>query len=74
MIITIVNLDTRNKQSGWVHLPAGDWGLGPEQSFEVQDLLTDSVHRWRGLRNYVELNPQGVPAHVLLLRRARRRV
>ena len=74
VIITIVNLDTRNKQSGWVHLPAGDWGLGPEQSFEVQDLLTDSVHRWRGLRNYVELNPQGVPAHVLLLRHARRRV
>ena len=41
------------------------------QPFQVHDLLTDARYLWQGARNFVSLDPQRVPAHVLRLRRAR---
>ncbi len=68
VIVGIVNLDFRYKQAGWVQLPLEEFGLDPNQPFEVQDLLTYARFQWRGPRNYVELNPAQVPAHVLKVR------
>jgi starch synthase (maltosyl-transferring) len=63
-ILVIVNLDTRYVQSGWV-----EFGLGGEE-YEVQDLLGGGRYRWQGdKKNYVELNPQALPAHILLVHR-----
>jgi starch synthase (maltosyl-transferring) len=39
----------------------------------VHDLITDARYLWQGARNYVSLDPQRVPAHVLRLRRRLRR-
>ena len=36
--------------------------------YEVHDLLTDARYVWRGPRNYVELHPSTVPAHVFRVR------
>jgi starch synthase (maltosyl-transferring) len=62
-ILVVVNLDTRNVQSGWV-----DFGFGGE-AFEVQDLLGGGRYTWKGNKNYVELNPHALPAHVFLVQR-----
>lgn len=64
VILVIVNLDYRYKQSGWVELSLEKLGLKPEQAYQVHDLLTDARYRWHGTRNYVELNPQTIPAHL----------
>ena len=68
VILTVVNLDPHHRQSGWVELPLEELGLNPKQPFQAHDLLTDARYLWRGPRNYVELNPHSVPAHILRLR------
>jgi starch synthase (maltosyl-transferring) len=65
VILVVVNLDYRYQQSGWVELGLEELGLKAEQPYRVRDLLTDTAYQWRGSRNYVELSPQKVPAHIL---------
>ena len=67
-ILVIVNLDPRNTQSGFVEVPMEQFGLAPDASFEVEDLLTGARYAWRGSRNYVALNPGNMPAHILRVR------
>jgi starch synthase (maltosyl-transferring) len=69
IILTVVNLDPHHTQSGWVELPLEDFGLEAQQPYQVHDLLTDARYLWHGTRNYVELNPQIVSAHIFRLRR-----
>ncbi len=66
-ILVIVNLDYRYKQSGWVDLSLGELGLNPEESFRIYDILSDTSYEWHGSRNYVELDPQKITAHVFRL-------
>jgi starch synthase (maltosyl-transferring) len=69
IVLVIVNLDPHYKQSGWVEIPLADYQLAPDQSYQVHDLLTDARYLWRGARNYVELNPSVLPAHIFKVRR-----
>ena len=68
-VIVVVNVDPRHKQSGWVELPLEDLNLDPRIPYQVHDLLTDSRYLWHGHRNYVEIDPQVVPAHIFRIRR-----
>lgn len=68
LILVVVNLDSRNTQSGWIYVPLDYFGIGPQQPFEVHDLLADARYTWQGSRNYIELNPAKIPAHVFKLR------
>ncbi|MGH7506397.1 MAG: alpha-1,4-glucan--maltose-1-phosphate maltosyltransferase, partial [Longimicrobiales bacterium] len=72
VILTVVNLDPRNVQSGWVEVPIADFGIADDEVYEVHDLLSDARYRWRGAWNYVELNPGVVPAHVFRIESAAR--
>jgi starch synthase (maltosyl-transferring) len=70
VIVTVVNLDPYHTQSGWVELSLKELELEPQQPYQVHDLLTHARYIWQGSRNYVELNPQSVPAHIFqVLRR-----
>ena len=69
IILVIVNLDPHHTQRGWVTLPLERWGLRAQDAFQVHDLLTGARYLWSGPRNYVELDPRFVPAHLLRLRR-----
>ncbi|HXH50256.1 MAG TPA: alpha-1,4-glucan--maltose-1-phosphate maltosyltransferase [Terriglobia bacterium] len=69
IILVVVNLDPHYTQSGWLDLPLDYFGLDPHQAFQAHDLLTDSRYLWQGTRNYVELNPHIMPAHILRIRR-----
>src|SRR6266516_804835 len=69
IILVIVNLDPHYKQSGWVEVPLQDFQLAANQSYQVHDLLTGARYLWQGARNYVELNPSALPAHIFKVRR-----
>jgi starch synthase (maltosyl-transferring) len=60
----VVNLDPVNRQMGWVDVALKEFRLAAEESYEVYDLLTDKKYIWQGSRNYVELNPAVLPAHI----------
>ncbi len=63
-ILVIVNLDSFNRQMGFVDVVLKEFRLAAGESYEVHDLLTDKKYVWQGSRNYVELNPAVLPAHV----------
>jgi starch synthase (maltosyl-transferring) len=69
VILTVVNLDPHQAQSGWVDLDVGALRYDPGQPYQVHDLLSDQRYIWRGRYNYVLLDPQRAPAHVFRLRR-----
>jgi len=64
MIFVVVNLDPHNRQAGWVNVDVAALHLGSEESYRVHDLLTDARYVWHGSRNFVDLNPALLPAHV----------
>jgi starch synthase (maltosyl-transferring) len=68
-VLIVVNLDPHYKQSGFITLPLEELGLDPRQPYQAHDLLTDARYLWHGARNYVELNPETVPAHIFVIRR-----
>jgi starch synthase (maltosyl-transferring) len=68
IILVIVSLDFRYKQSGWVQVPLDAFRLDPNQPFQVHDLLTGARYQWQGSSNYVELDPAQMPAHILKVR------
>jgi starch synthase (maltosyl-transferring) len=70
IILVVVNLDYRYKQSGWVDLSLEELGLDHGQPYEVHDLLADATYQWQGSRNYVELDPQKIPAHIFRIHQA----
>jgi starch synthase (maltosyl-transferring) len=69
VILTVVNLDPNFTQTGMVELPLEELGIDPQQPYQVHDLLTDSRYMWSGTKNFVELNPKLLPAHIFSLRR-----
>jgi starch synthase (maltosyl-transferring) len=64
VILVAVNLDFQHPQSGFVELDLESLGLAPHETFEVHDLLSGGRYTWSGPRNYIELNPQQLPAHL----------
>ena len=66
-ILVAINLDPFHVQDGWVDLDLDRIGIGPEQDFFVDDLLTSTRYTWHGPRNYVRLNPEFQPAHIFLV-------
>jgi starch synthase (maltosyl-transferring) len=69
-VIVIVNLDPHRMHECMIHIPLEKLGIGEEELFEIEDLLTGIRHTWRGRRNYVRLDPNERIGHVMrLLRR-----
>ncbi len=68
VILVVVNLDPNYTQAGWTHLKLETLGVELSQPFQVHDLLTGAHYIWNGPRNYVELNPHRMPAHVFRIR------
>jgi len=72
MILVVVNLDHNYIQSGWVDLPLERFDIDEGRPFLVNDLLTNAHYQWRGQYNYVELNPEVLPAHIFQIQATRR--
>jgi starch synthase (maltosyl-transferring) len=69
VVVSVVNLDPHNTQAGWVELDLEKLDLGKGRPFQAHDLLTGARHMWHGGRNYVQLNPHVIPAHIFRIRR-----
>ncbi len=67
--LTVVNLSPHYVHSGWVHLDLQGLGVRADRPFQVVDLLTKASYTWEGPRNYVQLDPHSMPAHIFLVRR-----
>jgi starch synthase (maltosyl-transferring) len=65
VVLVVVNLDPRYRQSGWVELD--ELGRAQGEPIVAHDLLTDARFRWEGSRSFVILDPAAVPAHVLAI-------
>jgi starch synthase (maltosyl-transferring) len=68
-LLIIVNLDPSRAQETVVTVPLAELGLDPDTSYIVEDLLTGARYSWRGARNYVRLDPNLEPGHILRLQR-----
>jgi starch synthase (maltosyl-transferring) len=69
VVLVVVNLDPHRWQEGFVYLNLSELGLAPNQNYAVHDQVTGSVWHWCGPHNYVRLDPQQEPAHLLVVRR-----
>jgi starch synthase (maltosyl-transferring) len=69
VVLVVCNLDPASAHETFVHLwmPALglDWDTG---TFDVRDELTGDAWTWHGASNWVRLDPQVEPAHVLHVR------
>ncbi|HEX4039306.1 MAG TPA: alpha-1,4-glucan--maltose-1-phosphate maltosyltransferase [Acidobacteriaceae bacterium] len=71
-ILTVVNLDFFHTQSGWIALDLDRLQLRADEAFQVLDHLSGARYLWQGSRNFVELSPSKMPAHLFrVLRRVR---
>jgi starch synthase (maltosyl-transferring) len=64
-LLVAANLDPRVPHASIVHVPIEELNIGEDEPYEVEDLLTGARYVWRGVRNYVHLDPHREPAHVL---------
>ena len=70
IVIVAVNLDPYHAQNGHVEVPFDTFGFTDRgEVWRVRDLLTGERFEWRNGRNYVALDPQSRPAHVLRVER-----
>jgi starch synthase (maltosyl-transferring) len=69
IVVVIVNLDPLHLHRGHIELPLEGWGIGPTDNYQFHDLLTDARFLWSGPKNFVQLDPKFVPAHILALKR-----
>ncbi|HEY1947108.1 MAG TPA: alpha-1,4-glucan--maltose-1-phosphate maltosyltransferase [Bryobacteraceae bacterium] len=69
LIVVVVNLDPFRTQAGFVTLPLDEFQIEEDSRYQVHDQLSDARYVWTGRRNYVELNPASIPAHIFLIRR-----
>lgn len=69
IILVVVNLDPFATHDSTVFVPIKDLNLQPWETYTVHDLITNASYRWRGEANYVKLDPNIEPAHILLLER-----
>jgi starch synthase (maltosyl-transferring) len=64
LILVAVNLDPHHTQAGWV-----DFERAPGDTYELHDLVAAGHYSWHGRRNFVQLNPHTLPAHVFRVTR-----
>jgi len=69
IILVAVSLDPFHTQSGFASVPVERFGIGENEAYQVEDLLTNERFVWRGRRNFVLLEPNSRPAHIFRLRR-----
>jgi starch synthase (maltosyl-transferring) len=68
-VLIAVTTDPTTPQETMVHVPIAEMGIGEDEPYVMRDLLTGAKYTWRGVRNYVRLDPATEPAHVFVVER-----
>src|SRR5581483_1203817 len=66
-VLVAVTTDPHHVQETMVHVPIHEMGIDDEQPYVVHDLLSGARYTWRGVRNYVRLDPAQQPGHVFVV-------
>ena len=69
VVLVVVSLDPNHEQAGFVDLELDALGIDPEHQYQLHDLLGEHSYVWEGSRNFVRLEPAGIPAHLFSVRR-----
>jgi starch synthase (maltosyl-transferring) len=69
IVLVAVNVDPHHLQEGWVTLPIEEYGIRPDEVYQVHDLIGEGRYFWQGSRNYIRLDPQSCPAQIYRVRR-----
>jgi starch synthase (maltosyl-transferring) len=69
VILVAINLDPHSEQAGWIDLDLKHLGIGHDETFDVEDLLTGAHYQWHDRSNYVALRPSVMPAHIFRVTR-----
>src|SRR6185503_982086 len=67
-VFVVVNTDPHWMQHGRIQMPIRELGIGPHQSYIVEDLLDEARYVWQGDWNYVKLDPAERVAHIFVIR------
>jgi starch synthase (maltosyl-transferring) len=68
-LLIVVTTDPKTPQETMIHVPIFDMGIGEDEPYVMRDLLTGVKYTWRGVRNYVRLDPAVEAAHVFVVER-----
>ena len=68
-LVIVVNLDPHSVHETMVEVPIAEFGIAPGEAYEMSDLLTGTRYVWRGVRNYVRLDPAERVGHVFRVSR-----
>ena len=68
VVLVVVNVDPHHVQRGWVNLPLAELGIDGDRPYQAHELISGARFFWTGPRNYVELNPNSIPAQIFLFR------
>ena len=69
VVLTVVNVDPHHTQAGMVTLPIEELGIRRDRGYQAHELLSGARYMWNGPRNYVEINPNAIPAQIFRFRR-----
>jgi starch synthase (maltosyl-transferring) len=73
IVVCVVNLDPHHAQSGWLEIDPAALGMAAQQAYQMHDAISGAHYLWHGARNFVSLDPQRSPVHVMQLRCQMRR-
>jgi starch synthase (maltosyl-transferring) len=73
VLLVIVNLDPFNTQAGMLDMPLDKIDVRSDESYMMFDMISDDKFFWHGWRNYVQLDPHVLPAHVFRVHRKLKR-
>jgi starch synthase (maltosyl-transferring) len=69
VVVVAVNLDPFAPHESRVRIPLEGLGIGPDETFQAHELLTDTRHLWKGPAQRVRLDPGVEPAAIFRLDR-----
>jgi len=64
-LLIVVNLNPDEAHESTLHVPIGELGIAEDEPFEVEDLLSGERYQWKGVQNYVRLDPERRVGHIL---------
>ena len=64
MILVAVNLDPFETHQAQVRFPLPELGIGPDERFQVHELITDERDLWKGPVQTIRLDPREEPAAI----------
>ncbi|MDH4187284.1 MAG: hypothetical protein OEV08_09820, partial [Nitrospira sp.] len=72
-VLVAVNLNPFQVQEAQLRIPIATFGIGPDEMYQLHNLITDQRDLMKGDRYVVRLDPQHEPAAIFAVRRWTRR-